>query len=141
MGERRQRAGVGDALARADRRGRADRRSRVLVRAAAAPGVGTLAAVIRALVFAGVVSGAAPVLAQVILPGQEDVLAAMLGSGVTLPDGCTFADGQVERAVVRATYRCPSGDVVIELSHRDVPDPRAIRTERFALSVVAGSPP
>ena len=100
-----------------------------------------MAAVIRALVFAGLVSGAAPVLAQVILPGQEDVLAAMLGSGVALPDGCTFADGQVERAVVRATYRCPSGEVVIELSHRAVPNARAIRTERFALSVVAGSPP
>src|SRR5207302_9239562 len=125
----------------ADRRRRADRRSRVLVRAAATRGVETLAAVIRALVFVGLVFGAAPVLAQVILPGQEDVLAAMLGSGVALPDGCTFADGQVERTIVRATYRCPSGDVIIELSHRGVSDPRAIRTERFVLSVIAGSPP
>jgi hypothetical protein len=85
--------------------------------------------------------GAGPAAAQVIPPGEEELLGAMLGSGAQLPDGCALADGQVEHDVVRATYHCPDGDVVIQLSHPSVGDPQAIRTKRFALSVISGTPP
>jgi len=77
----------------------------------------------------------------VIPPGQEELLLAMLGRGISLPDRCTLSDGKIERTIIKATYTCPLGDVVIELSHpRHAPE-TATETERFALIVDSGSPP
>lgn len=77
----------------------------------------------------------------VIPPGQEALLLAMLGRGVALPDGCELSDGRVEHNVVKATYTCPLGPVVVELAHPEaVEEPRAT-TEQFALRVESGSPP
>ena len=85
--------------------------------------------------------GDASARAQTIPPGQERVIGAMLGKGATLPDGCALADGQIDRYVVRATYQCPDGKVVIQLAHRDAGGSPSIRTARFAVTVVNGSPP
>ena len=92
------------------------------------------------LVVLGLPFRDAPARAQSIPPGQEELLATMLGKGARLPDGCAFADGLVDRDVVRATYRCPDGDVVIQLSHPSAGSAPAIVTKRFALRVVSGTP-
>jgi hypothetical protein len=85
--------------------------------------------------------GNAPASAQVITPGQEESLAVMLGKGAQLPHGCSLAAGQVDVDVVRATYHCPDGDVVIQLSYPSTRTGQAITTNRFALTVMNGSPP
>jgi hypothetical protein len=77
----------------------------------------------------------------VIPSGAEPLLADMLGSGVTLPGGCTFGDGQVARTSVRATYACGSEQVVLELLHPSVAPASGVRTERFAVTVKSGTPP
>ncbi len=92
------------------------------------------------LLLAGLPLGTAPARAQIIPPGQEPLIAAMLGKGAPLPTGCSFAGGQVDHGVVRATYQCPYGKVLIQLSHRDAGSSQAIRTTRFAVTVVEGSP-
>ncbi len=92
------------------------------------------------LVILGFPFRAAPARAQSIPPGQEELLATMLGNGARLPDGCSFADGLIDRDVVRATYHCHHGDVVIQLSHPSTGNTEAIVTNRFALRVVSGSP-
>jgi len=79
--------------------------------------------------------------ANVIPPGQEEILAEMLGKGATLPGGCSFADGRIQHTVIEATYVCPSGDVVVELSHPDVAPPSSQTTDRFALTVTRGAAP
>lgn len=84
--------------------------------------------------------GVEPVSAQTIPPGQEAVVATMLGSGEQLPGGCTFAGGEIDHEVVRATYRCPDGDLRIDLHPRDAPGARTITTEAFALTVASGPP-
>lgn len=93
------------------------------------------------LVIVVFVLGSAPVGAQIILPNQEALVAAMLGSGEPLPGGCAFADGQIDHDVVRATYHCADGDVQIRLSHPSAPSAEAIVTQQFALTVLGGSPP
>jgi len=77
----------------------------------------------------------------VIAPGQEDLLAEMLGRGAQLPGGCAFAGGQVEDVLARSTYQCPDGAVVVELRHPRQAGDTSARTEQFAITVTAGSPP
>ena len=77
----------------------------------------------------------------VIPPGQEELLLLMLGKGASLPDGCTLSDGQIDRTVVKATYACPLGDVIIQLSNPEQAPEKATETERFALVVDSGAPP
>ncbi len=77
----------------------------------------------------------------VIPAGQEELLLSMLGRGASLPDGCALADGRVEYRTVKATYACPLGEVVVELSHSDDAPETATRTDRFALIIDSGSPP
>jgi hypothetical protein len=81
------------------------------------------------------------VAAPVIPVGQEELLAAMLGKGTALPDGCKLESGDVAESVVRATYSCPSGTVVYELAHPGSAGTDATRTEQFAITVDSGSPP
>ena len=76
----------------------------------------------------------------VIEPGAEPLFAAMLGSGQTLPGGCTLSDGQIERTSVLATYTCGGGQVVLQLFHPKTA-PRGVRTQRFAVTVKSGAPP
>jgi hypothetical protein len=77
----------------------------------------------------------------VIPPGHEDLLADMLGRGVTLPGECKFANGQIERDTVIASYACPTGALVVALRHPDKAPEGATFTRQFALGVQSGSPP
>jgi hypothetical protein len=82
----------------------------------------------------------APARAQVIPPGQEELLGAMLGKGAPLPDGCALTDGVIDGDAVRATYHCAYGDVVLQLSHSSTRTPQSMVTKQFALTVLSGSP-
>lgn len=77
----------------------------------------------------------------VIAPGAEPLFAEMLGSGVTLPGGCRFGNGQIERTYVVATYACDGGALVLELLHPDAAPAGGIRTDKFALAVKSGTAP
>lgn len=80
------------------------------------------------------------VVEAVIPAGQEDLLAEMLGRGVSLAD-CKLAAGDVDHAIIKATYTCPGGEVVFELRHPSKAPADATRTARFAIMLVSGSPP
>src|SRR5262245_28198660 len=77
----------------------------------------------------------------VIKPGAEPLLADMLGSGQTLPGGCTLGDGQIERTSVLATYTCGGEKVVLQLLHPELAPSGGVRTRRFAVTVKSGTPP
>ncbi len=76
-----------------------------------------------------------------IEPGAEQLFAAMLGSGETLPGNCTLSDGRIERTAVVATYTCSGKDVVLQLEHPEIATAPALRTQRFAITVKSGTPP
>lgn len=77
----------------------------------------------------------------VIPPGQEELLADMLGRAAELPDGCQLVSGQVDYRVVRVKYKCPAGETVFELVHPTQADGAVKSTDRFAINVKSGSPP
>jgi hypothetical protein len=77
----------------------------------------------------------------VIPPGYEELLAEMLGHGATFPGECTFTGGQVDRAVVKGRYKCPDGEVVIELRYPSTAADGTMHTSRFAIVLLSGSPP
>lgn len=78
----------------------------------------------------------------VVPPGQEALISAMLGSGTTLPDGCKFTGGIVDGPAIQSTYTCPSGKVVLELTHPTIaPETATAHTEDFAITVQSGAPP
>lgn len=78
---------------------------------------------------------------RVVRPGQESVLAEMLGRGAELPGPCAFTGGRIEGGTIAATYACPGGDVVLELRDpRSVAAPAAT-TEQFALTTPGGQVP
>ena len=78
---------------------------------------------------------------SVISPGQEELLGAMLGKDSTLPGDCKLAGGSIEKTIVKATYACPSGEVVVELEHPAAAPADATRTDKFALHIERGTPP
>jgi hypothetical protein len=77
----------------------------------------------------------------VIPPGQEELLADMLGRGATLPGECKFNGVEADHAIISTTYSCPSGEVVFELRHPSEAARGATRTERFGMTVKSGTPP
>jgi hypothetical protein len=77
----------------------------------------------------------------VIEPGAEALFADMLGSGQTLPGGCTLRDGQIERTSVLAIYTCGGGEAVLQLHHPEMAPRGGGRTQRFAVTVKSGAPP
>jgi hypothetical protein len=76
-----------------------------------------------------------------IPPGQVALFGGMLGNGVTLPGDCKLVSGNLEKTTVRATYACPTGEVVVELAHPAAAPADATRTEKFALRVERGTAP
>ena len=76
-----------------------------------------------------------------IPPGQEELVGAMLGSGVALPGDCKLVSGAIEKTVVKATYACTRGEVIVELAHPDAAPRDATRTEKLALRIERGTPP
>lgn len=79
-------------------------------------------------------------LAPVIPPGEEAVIADMLGRGKTLPH-CTLVSGGVEFNVITATYSCIYGNVTIALDHRRNATANSTQTGQFAVTIQSGSPP
>ncbi len=77
----------------------------------------------------------------VIPPGQEDLLAEMLGRGATLPGQCEFDGGQADGPTLHATYKCATGEVVFELRHPGKAPANAIETKQFAITLQSGQPP
>jgi hypothetical protein len=76
-----------------------------------------------------------------IPPGQEELFAAMLGRGATLPEGCAFATGQIERTLVRGVYTCSGERIVVELRHPSAAPADAARTAKIAIVTTEGAPP
>ena len=76
----------------------------------------------------------------VVLPGQEELIADIVGSGVTLPGGCQFTGGNIDDTV-RAHYACDTGPVTIQLSHRGTASSAVAETTYFRIRVIEGSPP
>jgi len=76
-----------------------------------------------------------------IPPGQEELVGAMLGSSVALPGDCKLVTGNLEKTTITATYACPSGDVVVVLTHPAAAPTNATRTEKFALRIERGTAP
>jgi hypothetical protein len=79
--------------------------------------------------------------AVVIPPGHEELFAAMLGRGATLPDGCVFATGQIEHSLVRGVYTCSGDRIVVELRHPSAAPPDAVRTPKIAIVATEGTAP
>jgi hypothetical protein len=77
----------------------------------------------------------------VVPPGQEAVIGAMLGSSGGLPGDCKLDSGNVEKTTIKATYACPTGEVIVELAHPAAAPAKAERTAKFALWVERGTPP
>lgn len=77
-----------------------------------------------------------------IAPGNEDVIARMLGSATRLPADCSLGSVRIEATHVVGAFSCGGSSPRVELRH--ALDPRAtsrsIRTERFAVDFGAGMP-
>lgn len=84
---------------------------------------------------------AAPAGEPVIPPGQEEVLAEILGQGKAFPAGCTLTGGRIDPTAVTGEFECPGGGVTLELRHPSRAPENSVRTERFAIVVRGGSPP
>ena len=78
--------------------------------------------------------------APAIPAGQERLIGTMLGRG-TLVGDCKFSAGGVDYTVIRATYRCPRGQVALELTHLQDGTADSIQTGQFAVTLQSGSPP
>jgi hypothetical protein len=76
----------------------------------------------------------------VVPPGQEDLLAQMLGLGAALPGDCRFTDGDADGPVIRGTYACGENKATLELQYPSNAPSDAPRTAKFAV-VVHGNPP
>ncbi|AKF03738.1 hypothetical protein [Sandaracinus amylolyticus] len=79
-----------------------------------------------------------PAAPHVIAPGQEATVAAMLGEGDPLPDGCTWDGAAIDHDRVIARFVCATGGVAIELRHPELGS-GAARTEQFVLVPTSGT--
>jgi len=77
----------------------------------------------------------------VIPPGQEEVLAGMLGRGASLPGPCNLAGAEVDHNIIKSTYNCPQGEVVFELRHPSEAPNGASQTAQFGVVLRSGTPP
>src|ERR1051325_2096088 len=73
-----------------------------------------------------------------IPPGQEQLVARMLGRGMGLSQGTPIGGG-LEYTVIKATYHCLGGVVALELSQPRTPAMTSVQTGRFAITVQRGS--
>ncbi len=79
--------------------------------------------------------------AAVVPPGQEDLLAQMLGLGAALPAECRFTDGDANGPIIRGDYVCGANQATFELHYPSDAPASAPRTAKFALVVHSGTPP
>jgi len=102
-----------------------------------------LAALLSALLAASVVAADdddRPAAEPAIPPGEEALIAAMLGRGMAVGE-CALIGAGVEYTVIKATYRCPGGETTLELGHPQNATVRSAQTKQFAITVESGSPP
>jgi hypothetical protein len=77
-----------------------------------------------------------------IPPGQEALLADMLGKGASLPGGCAWTGASIDRTRVAATYGCSAGKASLELVHPSrAQGAGGARTAKFAVIPKDGPPP
>ncbi len=98
-----------------------------------------LAAVLCTLVGASVVAADDDAGDPVIPPGEEQVIANMLGRGIGL-QYCNLVSGGVEYSVIKATYNCLGNQVTVELGNPRNATATSIQTGQFAITVQSGSP-
>jgi hypothetical protein len=81
-------------------------------------------------------------LLKVIPPGNEKLVADMLGSGATLPEQCALTGASIEPTRVVAAYACGGRPATIELRYKGDPEAAtaAARTAEFAVLARAGAP-
>jgi hypothetical protein len=74
---------------------------------------------------------------HVIRPGQEHILADILGTGEVLEGGCRFQGARIQFVSIAARYRCDAadGDTEVELCHPALAPAGALVTAKFALTV------
>ncbi|MFO0755167.1 MAG: hypothetical protein U0359_01645 [Byssovorax sp.] len=99
----------------------------------------SLGALVAALALAFPAAAEGDGFVKVIAPGNEKLIAEMLGTGESLPGGCKLASASIDRTQVVAHYDC-GRDVVVELHHPSDAKSAPSRTSRFAL-VPKGDPP
>jgi len=75
----------------------------------------------------------------VIPPGEEQLIANMLGKGIGL-QYCNLVSGGVEYSVIKATYNCLGNQVMVELGNPRNATATSIQTGQFAITVQSGSP-
>lgn len=77
----------------------------------------------------------------VVPPGQEALLANILGQGSAFPGPCAFASGSIDGGAIRGVYACPRGEVGLELHEPSQATASVAETDKFAISLVRGGPP
>ncbi|MBI5477763.1 MAG: hypothetical protein HY906_02840 [Deltaproteobacteria bacterium] len=79
----------------------------------------------------------------VIPPGQEALLAEMLGREAALPDGCRWARASIDLSVATSHYLCgsPARAVSLILRHQQAPVAAGVATRHFVIGRGEGSPP
>src|SRR5689334_15319681 len=71
---------------------------------------------------------------KVIPPGNEKLIAEMLGDGAQLPGSCTFHGAALDRTFVSAKYICGGKpEVIVELRHPSDAPAGSRQTKEFAL--------
>lgn len=88
------------------------------------------------------VAAARPARAELIIPpGQDEIVAQMLGRDAALPSGCVWAGASVAESKVTTTYKCASETHVFELRRPEEGPEGAPRTAKFAVVPVERSAP
>jgi len=94
------------------------------------------------LVAPGLAGGSESAAAEpAIPPGQEELMAAMLGKGEWLVGDCQLVAAGAQYTFIEATYGCPDGEVVFKLTHPSQAAATATQTEEFAIAVQSGTSP
>jgi hypothetical protein len=79
---------------------------------------------------------------KVIPPGNEKLIAEMLGDGAKLPGDCAFHGAALDRTFVAAKYACGgAAEVTVELRHPSDAPAGARHTKEFALVPKGEAPP
>jgi hypothetical protein len=76
-----------------------------------------------------------------IPPGNEALVAEMLGKGAILPGECRLVSGSIEPTFIAARYECAGAPALLELRHRSEGEGAAARTARFAIVPRSAAPP
>lgn len=88
----------------------------------------------------GAAAAGAPARSYGLPPGQEELIAAMLGRGAALPGGCRWEGASIDGDRVSARYRCDGGEATLTLLHARAAAAGALRLGNTALVPGPGAP-